>query len=318
VSSRSKIPHENRHSWSIDHIPSELDQTPIRYATFHPDHIEPRRYLIFLNGRGEWIEKYDFLPHSLQLPPGCGFLTWDHRGQGGSGGTSGHVASYEHFIADARTVISRVVGERPYAIVAHSMGGLIALLGTLSQSFQPLFLALSSPLLQLPNHPIPRILSKPLSHFLCRSQLQELPTGVRSTNRQSFHDNPLTHDAKAFHRILQSPLQTESPTVGWIKATFHATTEVMRPEKLQNLRVPTVVICGSNEDVIDYHGFPRWIAKAKKYGDGRLELMKIPKARHEILNEIPRYRNQAIRKIIDLAEETRFYHVRPIKQASSN
>ena len=69
-------------------LPSDHGDCKIRWGLF-TQQAECKRFVLFVNGRSEWIEKYHYLPELLQLPSDCGFLTLDHRGQGASGGTRG-------------------------------------------------------------------------------------------------------------------------------------------------------------------------------------------------------------------------------------
>ena len=73
-----------------------------------------KTYIIFINGHGEYIEKYDYLPEDLKLPRNYGFLTWDHRGQGASDGEPRlHIESYDKFAKDAQFLVKTLVGNIP-------------------------------------------------------------------------------------------------------------------------------------------------------------------------------------------------------------
>lgn len=298
--------------WQEHVLSSPVDQTRIRYALYRSRSIEPKRYIVFLNGRTEWIEKYHDLPNCLRLPAGYGFLTMDHRGQGASEGHPAHVDSYDDFAKDAQAVIQAVVGARPYGLIGHSMGGLISLYACLKELIRPEFLVLSSPLLMLPNGPIPRPISKPISQLLSCGFLRLLSTGVSSHNQSLFHENSITHSYEGFCRVQNSPYTCASPTIGWVQASFQATSYVMRAKHLHRLPCPTLILCGSKETVVEYLGFPYWVQKASQHSSARVELSKIPGARHELLNEIPRYRDEAVRRIRQWAQANHFFNVQPV------
>lgn len=309
-------PQAPSHQWTFDYLNSPIDQSRIRYGVYKSKSLEPRRYIVFLNGRTEWIEKYNQLPIWLDLPAGYGFLTWDHRGQGASEGPAAHVENYDHFAADTAALIQHIVGDRQYGIVAHSMGGLISLYSTLKDYITPSFLVLSSPLLLLPNEPIKRAIAKPLSEILSRSPLRFCHTGVSSINQPIFHGNTLTHSYQGFDHIVRSRYTSLSPTIGWVNASFMASEYVNNISNLRRLNCPTLIICGSHEQVVDYFGFSQWVLKARKHANVAVELNKIPLAKHEILNEIPRYRNQAVAKIINWAKSSHFFNVKAVNQES--
>lgn len=102
-------------------------------------------YVIFLNGRTDFVEKYDVLFSSLhEYPKGPAprsqtladlpvtFLTLDHAGQGASteGRTPSHIDDFDTFVEDVRKLVAQVREverhRKPIYIVSHSMGGLIA------------------------------------------------------------------------------------------------------------------------------------------------------------------------------------------------
>jgi lysophospholipase len=149
-------------SFSVRSTRSTDDRLDLRYAVHWRGTGEPERFVVLLNGRTEWIEKYDYVAKDLALPSGTAFLTWDHRGQGASGGARSYVESYDDYAEDARRIVAEAVGDKPYALIGHSMGGLIALHATLTGRLSPRALVLLSPLLGLPNEPVPRPLARPL------------------------------------------------------------------------------------------------------------------------------------------------------------
>src|SRR3989338_4034759 len=113
--------------WKTDRLKTK-DGTTIRYGVYAKNPQAVKRYLVFLNGHGEYIEKYHYLPSDLLKNEEWGFLTWDHRGQGDSEGLPRlHVTTYEELASDAGELVSKIVDDKPYMVIAHSMGGLISL-----------------------------------------------------------------------------------------------------------------------------------------------------------------------------------------------
>ncbi len=256
-----------------------------------------RRVVVFINGRTEWVEKYEHLPYWLDLPDDCGYLTWDHRGQGASTGTRSFIDTYDTYVEDAAAIIQHVVGNRPYSIFAHSMGGLIALLGLLQGTLRPASFAMSAPLLRLPNIPLPRILSQPIAHLVSRVGFGQLPTGAGKHDRANFPHNKLTHCVQTYEKIHDSPYPCPSATFGWIDETFRAISRVSSPAMLKKLAVPTLLMAGDEEAVVDSAGFTEWIGLATKHSRAPVSFHIIHGARHELFSEIPEIRNAAIRKI---------------------
>ena len=252
--------------------------------------------MIFLNGRSEWIEKYAYIAADLALPAGTGFLTWDHRGQGASGGSRAHIDHYETFVQDAQHVIDRIVGNKPYVLIGHSMGALISLYGTLKGGLKPQALVLGSPLLGLPNRPVPRPLAKPLSKLLTQVGLGPCSSGAGGFEVASFADNILTHRPDLYQRIVAGPYKLPGATFGWVSASFQAIDVCFNPDYLAKLSVPTLVLGAAEESVVDPDCASNWVQVASKHAKADIELDVVHGARHELFSELPRLYDVAIKR----------------------
>lgn len=284
--SETKISAETE-SFRIGTTRDAADRTDLRYGIL-PARSKAKRFVVFLNGRSEWIEKYDYLPHDLGLPDDCGFLTMDHRGQGASGGARSFVDSYESYAQDASKVIKEQIGDLPYAIMAHSMGGLISLYATLKNHINPAVLVLGSPLLGMPQRPLPAPIAKPLSALLTMAGLGTVSSGGGSYTMRAFPDNQLTHCIDRYSRMQKSPYKIPGATFGWVSASYQAISEIMQPEMLAKLIAPTLIMAGSNETVVDPSGFRIFVERAAAHAPGPVQLQLIPDAKHELFSEVPR------------------------------
>ena len=246
----------------------------------------PTSFLVFINGRSEWTEKYHDLRQRLNIKDSCCVVTWDHRGQGLSDGEPYHIDDYKTYVADAKKVIqSCVPDDKDFGIVAHSMGGLIAMLGCLSGQLDPKYLVLTGPLFQIPHRAMNRRWSKPLAKAACWSGLSFLPTG-RSKSQPKFKRNIFTNSYRRFKALDQSPLPSQPPTFSWVDATFRATDEILNTNSLSRYRTPTLILAGSKEEVVDYHGFSHWARTALASSKtGQIEYVSVVSGKHELLNE---------------------------------
>ena len=285
--------------WDTRHIDSTVDGTRIRYGTFQDNLQKPALGVFILNGRSEWIEKYSHLPTLLKVSPSTLWCTLDHRGQGGSGGARAHVATYSHFVDDASHIAHQVFGNLPYVLITHSMGGLIGLLATLQGKLRPQAIILCSPLFCLPQRPLPHFISRPLAHLVHMSKLSKASTGATTSDKKQFHKNTLTHSFSGFESIQKSPYPFHSPSFGWVSATFKACEAIFMQEQLLKINCPIRILFGSDEKVVDPEVYGKWCQKAHQVSSMPIELIKISGANHELLNEIPRYRDQAILLIKD-------------------
>jgi len=275
-------------------IRDQSDSLDLRYAVTPASTEAVSRFIVFLNGRTEWIEKYAYVAGDLGLDDRTGFLTMDHRGQGASGGARAFIDSYDTYARDCAVVINQVVGNKPYTVVAHSMGCLIALYATLKGVINPQSLILCSPLFGLPNWPVPRVLAKPTSKMLSLAKLGAMHSGAGNHANEKFELNQLTHDVDKFEVIRNSPYPVPSATFGWVHATFEALRQIYDPGNLKKLTVPVLVMVGSNESVVDASAFQTWLKAAADAAPGDVEYIMIPGAKHELLSEIPQYYQRAL------------------------
>lgn len=262
----------------------------LRYGVLWEGPGDPERYLLLINGRAEWLEKYCYVPGDLGLPSGTAVLAWDHRGQGLSGGARAFVDSYDSYAADAATIIKAVVGTKPYAAMAHSMGALITLYATLTGRIQPRSIVLSSPLLGLPQRPIPPVVAKPLSKLLTRCRLGPVSSGAGGFTEAAFAANDLTHHAGLYQRMqAEERFKIPGATFGWVAATFNALDLCHDPQRLAALTVPTLVLSAEYESVVDPEAARLWAFSAAKHAKTEVQHRIISGARHELWSEIPTY-----------------------------
>jgi lysophospholipase len=261
------------------------------------------RFVVFMNGRTEWIEKYAHIPGDLQLEDDIGFLTWDHRGQGASGGERAFIESYGQYTDDAHRITQKICRNKPYIVIAHSMGGLIALHAAMQGLIRPAAMVLSSPLLGLPERPVPKFLARPLSRIL--SQLPattRLSSGAGAFTKSPFEGNALTSDFDRYEMIKATPYPLGGVKFGWVNATFEAIAFVNEQKNLERFEIPTLVLTGSDERVVDPTGTQEWIDNVVKHSKARIEFDVIHGARHELFSETPAYYQKAIdlvRQFID-------------------
>jgi lysophospholipase len=288
--------------WEIATTDDHRGYTKLRYATW-PRGRNPSRFVVFVNGRTEWIEKYPNLPEWLNLPDDVGFLTWDHCGQGGSGGERSWIDHYDTYAKDAQRIIQLVVGNRGFIIIAHSMGGLISLYSTMKGMLRPRRLILCSPLFQLPQKPLPEFIARPTSWLLSLTRYSKSGTGAGKHDRAMFENNRLTHDEATFRRIQNSPYPCPSASFGWVSQTYRATDYIHSNAAISGFQTPTLILVGEDERVVDPMGFDRWINKARANSTAAIDYQVIPEGRHELFSETQKIRDQAVNAIRQWASD---------------
>ncbi len=282
--------------WTITRVETEQG-CKIRVGTWIHGNIDPECYVLIVSGRSEFIEKYTCLPERLSLPDSFAFMTWDHRGQGDSSGVKSHIESYDQYANDAAFLVEHFIKKKPYLIVAHSMGGLISLYATCKGLLNPTSMVLCSPLFLLPAQPIPRPIAKLISNTFKKIGAGKLSTGWVIKGEPQFYDNTLTTSYKGFLRSMTSKYVSTPPTMSWVAASFAATELIFSKEALKKISCPALVLAGSDERVVAFDGFSKWIQKARLHIKSKLSFQVIHSARHELLNENIKNKNLAIATI---------------------
>lgn len=269
----------------------------LRYATFTPADGQVKKWLVFCNGRTEWIEKYDHLIQEFVVNRSYGFLTFDHRGQGMSGGSRAWIQSYDHYANDMGKIISSVVGTSEYFVISHSMGGLVSLYASMKGVISPKALVLCSPMLGLPRVPLPHYIARPLSKLVNICGLGKLSTGGGSHSRPPFEFNQLTHSIERYSEIQNIPYPVPSATFGWVDASFGAVKFVHSTENLKQFNVPTFILMGSTDSVVDRVAPKKWVDELNLVSPGVGVFEWIPGGKHELLFESQEYYDKAVQMI---------------------
>lgn len=272
------------------------DGTPIRAHRWAggPDTV------LLLQGRTEYIEKYDGLAAAL-VRRGFSVVAFDWRGQGGSGRllpdpSLGHVSRFEDYQQDLRAIAPLLRGR--VFVIAHSMGALIALRWLL-QGAPVQAVAFSAPMWGLPMGGLMRpVASLVAGKAGIRKSARLLVPGVTAAPyvlETGFAGNTLTSDPDAFAR-LQEEARTMpdrmigGPTLGWLNA---ALAEMRAMAQRPNPDVPALAMVGARERVVD----PAAI-RIRMSGWKDATLTPLDGAEHEILMERPDIRTQ----FLDAAE----------------
>ena len=264
----------------------------------YADTPSPKAYVLFSSGRGEYIEKYAYLPRDLQLDPDTAFLIWDHRGQGASGGIRFHVDSYDRYVDDVQILLQTIVEDRPYTLLGHSMGSLIALYGLLAGKLLPQTVCLSAPLLGFRVSPA---IQWGMTHFLTVVNQMGWQTKrllPYEWKKFQFEGNPFTHSPERFKAFLATPFPSQAMTFSWLAATQVAIEQVFLPEKLASLSIPVHVFLAGEDEVVENAESVRWLSIAQKFAPCKPKATWIPGARHELFFEGPPYYEAVLQEVL--------------------
>lgn len=262
----------------------------------------PHATALLLHGRAEFIEKYRETIGELNQR---GFLVYsmDWRGQGLSGRLledrlKGYVESYDDYRLDLERFVEEVVTQNrpgPLILLAHSMGGHIALRYLRTNREAVDGAVLCSPMLGIRTNPFPLFITRLLVRTAMKTGLSRnyVPgAGVHQPGDIPFENNRLTSDPRRFEdhgrAIAENPkLAIGGVTFGWLAASFASIDRVNRRGFLESITAPIRMVVAGSDRIVSL--------AAQKKACSRLpncRMQVIPEARHEILKETDRIRNR--------------------------
>lgn len=189
-----------------------MNEMNIHYAHFTTNQ-KARECIVILPGKGEPIEKYAEVVHSLNFGLTYGryqYFLMDHRGQGSSerlipeDSYKGHVDYFENYILDVKEFMDEVVShsgcDNSY-LLAHSMGAGIGI--ALDMEYPGYFkkMGLISPMLKVKTTPYPYAVARAMvkaNVFLGKKKEfapgQETWTGERDFEKNKFTNSEVRYE----------------------------------------------------------------------------------------------------------------------------
>ena len=276
---------------------------PIRYSLQKPE--GRLGTLIIAPGRTEFIEKYREFCWDLRHEK-FGICLFDHCGQGQSGRLlddrqKGHIACFETYVADLKTLIDNHVRNHcsgPVVLMGYSMGGPVGIM--IAADYPELIngLILASPMLQINTGRLfPPVIVEMVSRLMCLIGKAESYVwgGGPADPDFEYEDNVLTSDEKRYQYNVElmnniPGVKLGSPTFGWMQQAYG----FMRKARTSGCEIvcPTVILQGGDETLVsgrEMELFYRTVAGC--------ELKSYPGARHELMMEKNEIRNTVIADI---------------------
>ena len=278
------------------------DGAQLRAALF-PARGALRGSIVLSGGRTEPIEKYFEVIGDLTRR-GYVVLAHDWRGQGLSHRAlpdrlAGHARGYDAFLTDYRALLAEYEARlpKPWFALGHSMGGCLTLLALAhgeARRFEGAIL--SAPMLGLQIGGLPPLVARALVGF--NLLVGRAGAYVRAAGApETFETNVLTHDRARYERAraqveAHPDLGLGGPTWGWLDFAFKATGYLARPENLEAVTIPVVIVSAARDRLVDNNAQR---AAAKNLPKG--EFISVPGAFHEILMETDNMRNIFLRAL---------------------
>lgn len=277
------------------------DGIKLRYAMWKNQDSPTKGTVIILGGRAEYIEK-NYETISDLLEKGFDVLTFDWRGQGGSSRlvankNIGFVDNFKHYVTDLETVFSSIAlpdCRAPYFILAHSTGSLVALMAAPILGPQIQRMVLGSPMIGLGSLPVSQKFIKYITGALHVTGLGRafISGGPTLQATRTFENNKLTSSKKRFNITKKFAktfpnLTIGGPSASWVFSAIRAMDNVNDPDSAPQIKVPTLLICAGNDQVVD-NRLTEYFGKKLRSG----KTLTISGAKHELLQEKDIYREQ--------------------------
>lgn len=254
-----------------------------------------RGSILFLNGRGDFIEKWSEAYHDWR-DRGFALAAFDWRGQGGSGRLlsdrlRGHGPAFEVWLADLAVQVAwfRDTHPAPHFAVAHSMGGHLLLrhLEDGGNDFERAVLL--APMLGLRAAPIGPGMAWLVARGAGLLGLGEryapgsgpLVRGIAGSIRQ----RRLTSDVdrygdEGWWLDQDAALALGGVTNGWLANAFSSLSALWRKGALEKVTTPLMILVAEHEALVDNAATARAVKRLPKAW-----LQTVPAAAHELLRE---------------------------------
>jgi len=277
------------------------DGVDLRGAIFPALAPRSRGTVLLLHGRAEFIERFHETVRDLQVR-GFTVATFDWRGQGGSQRLSknrakGHARGFRPYDRDLAAALDQLmVGlPQPWWLIAHSTGGLVAIANAARLAGRIRRVVLIAPFLGLGNFHIPERLARFLAKTLhglgfgrawipggTATPIHALPTAL-----ERLTSDPVRHARNAELSKANLDLAIGAPTIGWLAGAFRAIDRVFRPDVLEAYRLPTLIFACGADPVVSNAAIEKFVVRTRS-----TELLVVPGALHELLQERDRFREQ--------------------------
>jgi lysophospholipase len=268
---------------------------------------QPRGSLLFLPGRGDFYEKWlEAMGHWHAR--GWSVTALDWRGQAYSGrfsddGMTGHISDFGVWTDDLAAFWAEWASKSagPHVVVAHSMGGHIALRALAAHRIAPDAAVLTAPMLGL----LPEWLPRSVLHLFARG-MKALRGATSAAWRGAERPDAahldrfklLTHDRERYAdetwwRGERPALALGPPSWGWIERAFASMAELERPGVLEAVRTRILILATTRDRLVSWRATRK---AAARLPNARLVTYG-SEARHEILREADAARNAALGEI---------------------
>ena len=243
-----------------------------------------RATLVLTHGLGEHSESYVKSAESI-AKLGYSIIAWDLRGHGRSSGKRGHVDHFSDYTTDLSQLLLHLQKngqlDQPFALLAHSMGGLITLKYLIEESRdgasddpRPKACVLSSPLLGV-------ALKVPVIKSLAADVLFKIWPSMTLANEIQYTD--LTRDPEWLKTYPKDSLRHDKIS----PALYHGMNDAMADvlARADQVKLPIAILAAGDDKIVNVEVTKQVF---EKLGSSQ-KMMKVYEGNyHEIFNDLDR------------------------------
>ncbi|WP_431769428.1 alpha/beta fold hydrolase [Vibrio sinus] len=286
---------------------SRIDNAKLYWCKLcSPEH---SKAIVVVNGRIESCWKYQELFYEL-FQHGYDIYSFDHRGQGLSDRLvkdheMGYVYDFNDYIEDMSQLLQSFGLDNYHKkyLLAHSMGSTIStryLQTYTNHDFDAV--GLIAPMYGIPFPLWLQPFAIPTAQIATAfSSKPSYAPGYSKYYAMPFVDNRLSQSELRyswFRDLYESKpeLKVGGPSVRWVWQGLMAAKQCLQMSR--HIQAPVLIIQGGNDKIVSNRSQNKFFNKLKKT-NFQCEMLCIDDARHEILFEQDRYRNQALNRLLD-------------------
>lgn len=267
----------------------------------------PRGSILFLPGRGDHYEKYlETLAH--YAAGGWRVTAIDWRGQGASGRLLddpevGHIDDFGTWVSDLRGFWSNWKQQTPapHVVMAHSMGGHLAMRALAEKAIDPDAVVMSAPMLGIQTGGLPLALNHAFAKLMVRLGKAETPAwkvSEKPLSPLSMRGKMLTHDDDRYEDevawwTIRPEVKLGPPSWLWVERAIASIRGLEQPGLLEAIKTPVLLLATTGDQLVST---PRVIADSKRLPHAET-LIFGKEAAHELLREADPVRDRCLARI---------------------
>jgi lysophospholipase len=266
-----------------------------------------RGSILFLPGRGDHYEKY-LETLDYYACAGWNVTAIDWRGQGGSGRLLadphvGHIDDFATWIADVKAFYAqwKLEGKGPHVVIAHSMGGHLAMRALVENAIDPDAVVLSAPMLGIRSGGLPLAFNHAFAKLMVKIgrgekaawKVSEKPlSSMRLRQKMLTHDPARYVDELAWWEIRPG-VKLGPPSWQWVERAMASIRYLDDPGLLEKVQTPVLLLATIADQLVSTD---RIIKDNKRLPHSEI-LIFGKEAGHELLREADGVRNQCLNAI---------------------